>query len=339
MPGGERIALRRAVTVAVLTLLFVLVVLPAVIVKTCRYPDTQSAAEGGAGTYPVRVLVHTTGEVVTVPLDEYVAGVVAAEMPTSFGFEALKAQAVVARTFAVRHMRVFGGQGVPGRPDADVTTDVWAGGQDWLSRAEARREWGFFGFYSRWAKVESAVRSTRGLILTHNGVPIEAAYHSTCGGATDNSEDVWSGRLDYLRGVTCSWCAHSPWMEHVTEVSVAGLEQAFGIEAGTLAAAAGTGRPYLEVLEWTPGGRAKLVRVGEVTVRGLDFRRALDLRSARFTFTVSDGTVRFVTRGYGHGVGLCQYGADGMARAGKDFLDILTYYYTGVEVETLGEGL
>lgn len=332
--------MRRAVAVFVLALLFVLVVLPAVIVKGCHYPDT-SLTPGSASAAPnpnVRVFVHSTGTIVTVPLEEYVAGVVAAEMPTSFGLEALKAQAVIARTFAVRNMRAFGGQGVPGRPGADVTTDIWNGGQAWMSEADARKEWGPFGFYGRWAKVQDAVSATAGLILTYNSVPIEAAYHSTCGGGTENSEDVWQEALPYLRGVTCTWCSSSPHMRHETEVSVRGLEQAFGFGAGVLAAAAGQGRPYVQVLEKTPTGRAKSVRVGEKVVRASEFRRALGLESARFTVTASGSVLRFVTVGYGHGVGLCQYGADGLARAGRNFREILAFYYTGTEIESLAAG-
>jgi len=324
---------RRSILLLVFALVFVMVVLPVLIVRSCRYPDTSSAPGDPHSGLSIRVFVHTTGEIVTLPLEEYVAGVVAAEMPTSFHIEALKAQAVIARTFAVRRSRLLGGQGVPGHPEADVTTDVWAGGQDWMPKAEARREWGFFGFYGRWAKVDQAVQATRGLVITCNGVPIEPAYHSTCGGSTEDSENVWQEAVPYLRAVPCTWCSHSPWMQSVTEVSVRDLEQAFGLEAGVLAAAAGQGRPYIEVVETSESGRAISVRVGETEVRGLDFRRALGLKSTRFTYTVSGGTIRFVTVGYGHGVGLCQYGADGQAAAGRDFGEILAYYYPGTEVE------
>lgn len=331
--------MRRIVASLFLALLFVLVVLPAIIVKGCHYPDT-SGAKTVTGEQPVvRVYVHAKGEIVELPLEEYVAGVVAAEMPTSFELEALKAQAVIARTFAVRHMRAFGGQGVAGHSDADVTTDIWAGGQAWLSRDEARSLWGAFGFYGRWQKVEQAALETAGLIVTYNGVPIECAYHSTCGGATENSEDVWSEALPYLRGVTDSWCASSPWAERETTLSVQALEQAFGLGAGVLAAAAGQGTGYLQIVDQTPSGRAKTVRVGERQVRGLEFRRALGLASARFTYTVSADAITFVTSGYGHGVGLCQYGAQGMAEAGKDFREIISFYYTGVDVEPLPPGM
>lgn len=331
--------MRRLLTLLALGLVLTIIVLPAVIVKSCRYPDTAPADHGGpVSGLTVRVLVHTTGDIVSLPLEEYVAGVVAAEMPTSFGLEALKAQAVIARTFTARNLRALGGSGVPDNPAADVTTDIWAGGQAWMSKSEARREWGLFGFYGRWARVEQAVSATAGLVLTHNGVPIQAAYHSTCGGATENSEDVWTEALPYLRGVGCDWCAHSQWARAETEVTVASMAQAFGLDAGVLAAG-GQSRGYLEVISATPSGRAKLVRVGELEVRGLEFRRALGLRSARFTYTVEGSTIRFVTAGYGHGVGLCQYGADGMAQADHDFRAILDHYYTDVELEPLDPGL
>lgn len=324
--------MRRVAAVTFLALLFVLVVLPAVIVKSCRYPDTSEAGDGATESPSVRVYVHTTGQIVSLPLEEYVAGVVAAEMPTSFELAALKAQAVLARTFAVRNMRSAGGQGVVGQPEADVTTDIWGGGQAWLSRDEARRQWGVFSFYSRWQKVDEAVSGTAGLILTYQGLAIEVAYHSTCGGATENSEDVWSAAVPYLRGVTDPWCAGSPWTRGETDIAVSTLERAFGLDAGVLAAAAGQGRPYLRVLDKTPSGRAKKVRIGEKEVGPSEFRKALGLPSARFTYTISGATLHFVTQGYGHGVGLCQYGAEGMAQAGKDYREILAFYYSGTEV-------
>jgi len=332
---------RRIIAACLLGLFLVLVVLPVVIVKGCRYPDSSQAGPDtveGEGSCEIRVWVHTKGQVVTLKLEDYIAGVVAAEMPTSFEMEALKAQAVVARTFAVRNMRRFGGQGVPGHPEADVSTDIWSGGQAWLSEDDARRQWGVLGFYSRWQRVTEAAAATAGLIVTYNGVPIEAAYHSTCGGATENSEDVWQEALPYLRGKTDPWCADSPWTRHETDISVAAVEKAFGLGAGVLAAAAGQGRPYLQILDKSPTGRAKTIRVGEKTVTASEFRRALGLESARFTYTASGGTLHFVTSGYGHGVGMCQYGANGMAKAGKTFRDILEFYYTGVEIEPMKAG-
>ncbi len=333
--------MRRAIAIAFLGLLFVLVVLPAVIVKGCQYPDSSSQgpeAVQDPSSPDIRVWVHTTGQVVVQELEDYVTGVVAAEMPASFEPEALKAQAVMARTFAIRNMRSFGGQGVAGHPEADVTTDIWSGGQAWLSLEQAKQQWGAFGFYARWQKVAEAVSATAGLIATSNGVPIEAAYHSTCGGATENSEDVWQEALPYLRGVTDPWCSASPWMTHETDISVTAMEKAFGLGSGVLTAAAGQGRPYVQVLEKTASGRARTIRVGEKTVSASEFRRATGLESARFTYTVSEGTLRFITHGYGHGVGLCQYGANGMALAGKSFRDILTFYYIGVDVAPFRSG-
>ena len=329
--------MRRAIAIAFLALLFVLVALPAIIVKGCQYSDT--AAWPSVTQEPaVRLLVHTTGRLVTLPLEEYVAGVVAAEMPTSFEPEALKAQAVIARTFAVRNLRALGGQGVAGRTDADLTTDIWAGGQAWLSQDDARTQWGALGFYGRWQKVEAAVTGTAGLVVTASGVPIQAAYHSTCGGATENSEDVWQEALPYLRGVTDPWCADSPWTRRETDVAVADLAKAFGLDAGVLTTAAGKGHAYVEVVEKTPTGRARRLRVGEKEMTVSAFRRATGLPSARLSFTVSGGVLHFVTVGYGHGVGLCQYGANGMAKAGKDYRAILLFYFAGTEVEAFRAG-
>jgi stage II sporulation protein D len=330
--------LRRVAAVTFLALLFVIVILPAVIVKSCRYPDTSEAGQSGSASLIVRVWVHTTATVVSLPLEDYVTGVVAAEMPTSFDLEALKAQAVLARTFAIRHLRAAGGPGVVGRPGADVTTDIWADGQAWLSEADAHRQWGVFAFYGRWQKVREAVQGTAGLVLASQGVPIEVAYHSTCGGATENSEDVWTEAVPYLRGVADPWCAGSPWATKETDVSPDLLERVFGLEAGTLAAGGDQRRPYVQITEETTSGRAMRIRVGEKEVTSSEFRKALGLPSARFTYTTAEGVLHIVTQGYGHGVGLCQYGADGLARSGKDYREILAFYFAGTEVVLYSPG-
>lgn len=270
------------------------------------------------------------GKVVSLDLEEYVKGVVASEMPPTFHEEALKAQAILARTYAVRKMRIFGG--TPSRPDADVVSDHNAD-QAWAPESEIKKKWGVLAAWRYWAKVTHAVQETHGLILVYDGVPAEAVYHSTSAGPTESAADVWGREVPYLRSVPCDYCSHSPY--YGVETVTMPLETVLGSlrNAGVaLPVASPGGRDAVIPVSVSHTGRVKEVAVSGVTIRGIDFRRALGLRSTKVSWYVSGSDLVFAVRGYGHGVGMCQYGADGMARTGKTYLDILSYYYPGTRV-------
>ncbi len=321
---------------AVVFVFLVIIAVPALVTGGAFGPGSlgplSDQAPGNGPTIKVRI--DPGGQVRLMALEDYVKGVVAAEMPAAFELEALKAQAIVARTLAVRRMRSFGGAGLEGDPAADVSTDP-AKGQAWLPTDELRRRWGFFGFAENWAKIGRAVKETEGMIITYDGLPIDAQFHSTSAGPTENSEDVWSEKLPYLRGVPCDWCRESPHYSSVARLTVDQVEARLP-DVGPLAVATGTGKKQpIEVLERTAAGRVKTVRVGGKTMRGIDLRLALGLESANFTVSFAGDEVVFQVKGYGHGVGMCQYGANGMAKAGKTYSDIIKYYYTGVSIQAM----
>lgn len=319
---------------ALLFILVVTVVLPAVLVKACRgRPPTPR--QRGPDALLVNLYVTAEAKLRSLGLDEYVEGVVAAEMPASFEMEALKAQAVVARTLAIRKMRSLGGGGCENWPGADVCSDP-THDQGWISDAEMRQKWGFISYYRYRSRITAAVAQTRGLIILYEGEPIYAVYHSTCGENTENSEDVWAYRLSYLRSVPCKFDTHSPQYRATVEFSLAELGSRVGEEVGALEVMARGKSPRLiEVLDSSRTGRAKTVRVGAKTFKGAELRRLLGLNSTRFSWEITGDRVVFRTRGYGHGVGMCQYGADGLARMGKSFAEIIGYYYTGVEMGSI----
>ncbi|HSW09495.1 MAG TPA: stage II sporulation protein D [Bacillota bacterium] len=320
---------------AFLFVVFLVLILPAIVVRACRPPRSEAMPHTCAEDLEVRLLVDPEGIVLRLPLEEYVKGVVAAEMPATFAREALKAQAVAARTFAVRRLRDRGGAGVPG--GADVRTGVEQGGQAWLSREQLLQRWGPFGFNLYWPRIQAVVRATRGLILTHQGLPIDALYHSTCAGRTENSEDVWQEARPYLRSVACPACRHSPHARWNTRtLSLALIAGRLGEDAAAVSAAA-AGRPFLETVSTTAGGRAETIRVGDRAWRANDFRLRLGLPSTRFTVELHGEQVRLRTIGWGHAVGMCQYGADGLALQGLDFRAILQHYYTGVDITPLAD--
>lgn len=276
----------------------------------------------------VRVYRTEEKKLLTMRLEDYVKGVIAAEMPVNFHPEALKAQAVAARTVAINRMRRFGGRGCKEYPEADFS-DNYRADQAWLSQRELQKKWGFWIYKKNWARISQAVKETEGIILTYQGRPIDAVYHSTSGPRTENAEDVWGVYYPYLRSVACPYCQHSP---RYTEERVMTMEEFRArLGVGDSLPAVTSGSALIRILGWTEGGRVRKVSVGGLTLRGEEYRTKMDLRSSRFTYEVKKGLVYLKTVGYGHGVGMCQYGADGLASTGKSFREILIYYYQGVE--------
>ncbi len=270
------------------------------------------------------------GKVISLDLEEYVKGVVASEMPPTFHYEALKAQAIVARTYAVRKMRIFGG--TPSRPDADVVSDHNVD-QAWAPEPEIKKRWGILSAWRYWGKVSQAVEETRGLILAYDGMPAEAVYHSTSAGPTESAADVWGREVPYLKSVPCDFCSHSPYYGaqtvRIPAATVAKNLRSAGIAVPvTRMAGAGSILPA----SISPTGRVKEVTVSGMKIRGLEFRTALGLKSTKVYWEISGEDLVFTVRGYGHGVGMCQYGADGLARLGNTYLEILSYYYPATQV-------
>ncbi len=329
--------MKKVLALTVLLVIVAVIVVPAVVLYGLGGPaGPRPAAVRKGEDVPIRVYLHEQDRIVEMSLEDYVKGMVAAEMPAEFDLEALKAQAVAGRTYAVKQMVLFGGSGLAGRPGADVSTDP-AQSQAWLNTLQLRDRWGPFNFDRYWDKIGRAVDETRGLIATYNGEPINAVFHSTSGERTAAAKEVWGFDYPYLQSVACSWDKKSPRYSDSKEYSFSELEQRLGADAGVVAAAAQGGGAVAQIIDRTESGRVSTARVGSKTFSGLDLRQKLELRSSNFVLETRDGKVVFKTTGYGHGVGLCQYGANGMAKEGKDFRAILTYYYTGIKIASIHE--
>ena len=259
-------------------------------------------------------------------LGEYLVGVVRAEMPASFQPEALKAQAVAARTYTLYKMETGGNHGAA----ADICTDSTCC-QAYISEDRARANWGKEAGTNE-EKVEEAVRDTDGQVIQYDGEPILAVFHSCSAGQTRAAGEVWLNDLPYLQAVSspedteaipnyysrASFTAE----EFKTRVLAVRPEADFSGPMGG----------WLQDAVTDSAGSVETVTVGGVTMKGSTLRGALDLRSACFTWEVQGETLVFFVTGYGHGVGMSQHGANRMAREGADFREILTHYYTGVTV-------
>ena len=269
-----------------------------------------------AVTVPIRVAEKT----VDMELNEYLVGVVLAEMPASFESEALKAQAVVARTYTMRaHRR--GGK----HSGAAVCTDpgccqAYIDPADYLSGG---------GKQSSVDKVRSAVMSTGQEVLTYEGELIEAVYFSCSGGSTEDAVAVWGTAYPYLQSVS------SPGEEKATHYSDTVTYTAANFEAAIGRDLAGTPNEWFGVITYTPGGGVASMEIGGQVYKGTTLRSALGLKSTAFMVAVTSNSVTITTKGFGHRVGMSQYGADAMALEGNSYKEILTHYYQGVRLETL----
>jgi len=277
----------------------------------------------------VKLFVHSTSKIIEMPVEEYIVGVVAAEMPADFPPEALKAQAVASRTYIVKRL-ASGGVANPIHPGADVCDDC-RHGQAWIARTDMRERWGLLNYYRNYYKIKKAVDDTRGMVITYAGELIDPMYHAACGGHTENSEDVWKFTVPYLRGVPCAY-ENYPRSEQTVRLTLSQAGRAVGVDLEAMAVSSGGGS-LITVLEKTASGRPKTIRIGDKTLSSAALRDMLDLRSANFDWSVEKGNLLITTTGYGHGVGLCQYGAKGMAEHGFAYERILTHYFTGVKIE------
>lgn len=282
------------------------------------------------GMLSISLYDRASGKTEEMPLEEYLIGVVGAEMPASFPLEALKAQAVAARTYAVRHMTAFGGSGCSG---ADICTDSGCC-QSYRSPEQLREKFG--GEAERYMdKLRQAVYETEGEYAAYKGEPIEALYHSSAGGRTEDAQNVFSAALPYLVGVD------SPGEEtagkYAAEVRVSLGEFTNRVNKKWPAAKLKKNRlgEQVKVVSRYDSGRVKELKLNKVTVSGRELRRLFDLNSANFTLSIGE-KVTIRTKGYGHGVGMSQYGAEQLAKAGKTWQEILAWYYTGVTIGPAG---
>ncbi|GIP28737.1 hypothetical protein J23TS9_38670 [Paenibacillus sp. J23TS9] len=318
-------------------LLALALLIPVLVVATHHQPAPKPApipAPAAPVTVPqavaqpqVSVYLSKTDKVEMLPLEEYVVGVIAAEMPADFDLEALKAQAVAARTFIMRRLAAGDKSGVPGS-QADVTDTV--SHQAYISKDQLATQWK--GKTEQLAKLKRAVEESRNTIMTYQGKPITASFFSTSNGYTENSEEYWNQNIPYLRSVASPWDEQAPGYEETVKMSRQDFLTKLGL-AGKSVPVVSTGeqQPFIQILSSTTGHRIKEISIGGVKFSGREVREKLGLRSSQFSWKTSGKDVVITTYGYGHGVGMSQWGAEGMAKEGYTATQILKHYYTGVQ--------
>lgn len=269
----------------------------------------------------------------TVPIEHYVRGVLAAEMPVEFELEALKAQAIAARTYIMHRVMKedFSNVPVEGAWVTDTVTH-----QVYLTEEKLKQKWGLFTYANNIAKINQAVNETKGLIVTYEQQPINATFFSTSNGYTENSEDYWSAAIPYLRSVPSPWDENiSPRYQETISFPYQTVYRKLGITKEQLATSQAAAGVEFKVLEMTEGNRVKSVMIGNQTFTGREIREKLGLNSSQFQWKLYDNQIEFTTFGFGHGVGMSQWGAHGMAMEGKKAEDIIKYYYQGVQIKKI----
>ena len=281
--------------------------------KTVKKENTETKQEESKENKTYVTIYRKKGTVEQIELEEYLVGVVAAEMPASFNSEALKAQAVLARTYALKKIS-----------KGEKLTDT-VSTQAYIDKNEMQNKWG--NEYSKYYnKIVSAVNSTKGQVVKYNGNYIEALYHSTSNGKTENAKEVWGQDIPYLKSVDSSWDKKTTSYLKIENKEFNTLMKVLGINFDK--------NTNIEILSRDESGRVSEVKVADKTYTGVEFRTLLNLRSADFDISVTDNGVEIITRGYGHGVGMSQYGANEMAKLGYNYKNIINHYYTNVKITT-----
>lgn len=291
--------------------------------------EQEIVAEPSSTTEYYPVLDTQTGEVMRIPVRDYVIGAVCAEMPASFETEALKAQAVAAHTYAHRialHAESHPDKSLKGAYFSDDPNKY----QAFYTNEEIRECYGSdYDLY--YTKVADAVDAVLPEILTYEDAPIVAAFHAMSSGRTESAEHVWGTPTAYLMPVDSAGDCKAPRYEQSVEFSREEVQKRLK-GAGKALTLPKDAQDWFSDEKLSESGTVLRISVGDAAFTGQEVRSLFSLRSAAFSVEYADGTFTFTTRGYGHNVGMSQYGANAMAKEGKSYREILSYYYTGTEI-------
>ncbi len=274
----------------------------------------------------INLLHKKTGQVEQVNIDEYLCNVVSAEMPADYEVEALKAQAIVARTYTI--YKVLNKK----HDNADICDDSTCC-QAWISKEDRLARWEESKRESNWQKICNCVNDTKGKIITYNNQPINAFFHSNSGGVTEIPVNVWGGTgYPYLQSVETS--GEDAYTQYSSEAILTQEELINKLKTKYNDISIDFAKNEdIKILEYTEGTRVKTVKFGNHELSGVETRTLLGLKSTNFEITKEGNNIKFSVKGYGHGVGMSQTGADSMAKQGNSFEEIIKHFYSGVEIK------
>ena len=290
--------------------------------------NETSKVEYNYAKYGTIRLLHKETEVVEeLALDKYLYGVVAAEMPAQYEIEALKAQAVAARTYTIYKSATSNGK----HENADICDDSTCC-QAWISKENRLAKWDEEYREEYWNKIVTAVDSTAGKIITYNGEPINAFFHSNSGGTTEVVSNVWGGTdLPYLQSVETA--GEEGYKQYSSEVKLTKQELLDKLKQEYPDIQINFDESdSIKILDYTESKRVKTVKFGNIEIAGTKIRILLGLKSTNFSIKIEGDYIIFLVTGYGHGVGMSQTGADSLAKEGRTYDEIIKHFYTGVEI-------
>lgn len=306
-------------TLSIILLIIFLFLLPVIIISCLKKTPEEISPERQV---TVNVYDCQSEKIIEMEFEDYIEGVLAAEMPASFHIEALKAQALAARTYTMLRMLSFGGNGCAKHSGADICTDP--------AHCQAYTDPKSLG--KNYKKIHEAVASTKGEVIVYEDKLIDAVFHSTSGGITENSEDVWVNKVPYLRSVLSQYEDHSPKLVSTKKISIDEFVSGMMSLDNTIKLNKKKLSGEISIDERSSGGRILKIRVGNKYFTGRDIREQFGLNSSNFTMDIGKSDISFVVIGYGHGIGMSQYGADGMAQHGASYSEIIRHYYSGVDI-------
>ena len=293
--------------------------------------DNSTEFDAPETAQTIKVYNHKNKATEEIDIHSYLTGVVAAEMPADFEFEAQKAQAVAARTYLVAHQYEFNSGNVDeAHTDAPVCTDS-THCQAYVCEADfkAKRE----NADEKWNRIKSAVKETADEIITHKNKPISAVFFSTSSGYTENAEDVWGREIPYLKSVKSKGDDLSP--RYTSEVNMT-ADEFFKTVSAQFPDADNSAEIFSDI-ERSKAGGIKKIKIYGIKISGTEFRKLFSLQSTNAQLTHKDGTVKISVKGFGHNVGMSQYGANYLASEGKDYKEILKTYYSNVKITDIGK--
>lgn len=279
----------------------------------------------------IKLLHKENGEIEEIELDKYLINVVSAEMPVSYHIEALKAQAVVARTYTIYKIQN------KKHYNADICDDS-ACCQAWISKEDRFARWEESERENNWKKIEQCVYDTAGEIITYDSKPINAFFHANSGGKTELPVNVWGGGtgLPYLQVVET--LGEEGYTQYSSEVILKKDELIEKVKTKHVDIIINfDNEEEIKIIEYTESGRVKTVKIGNYEFSGVEIRTLLGLRSTNFEITREEDRIKFIVKGYGHGVGMSQTGADTKAKQGNNYKDIIKHFYVGVEIKLENE--
>lgn len=282
-----------------------------------------------SGNSNIKVYLTKENKIIEIPIEDYVKSVVSGEMPASFNEEALKAQAIAARTFVTSRKL----KACPNANGGYVCDSTHC--QVYIDKDERLKLWGENGI-EYWDKISKAVDDTKGMVLSYdNELVLYPQFFSTSSGYTENAVDVFSNDIPYLVSIESKGEEIAP--KYKTEISfdinefvekINSLYKDANLNATNL-------NENIEILSRSEAGGVKEIKFGSEIVKGSEFRLSFGLSSTNFEYVINENNIVFECKGYGHGVGMSQWGANVMGKNGSKYEEILKHYYTGVEIKNL----